>query len=213
MNIYLIFSPKLENYHLNALKKRLFQPLSEESDQYRPDRLTQKNNKEGEKIAKKALSKREKLFCLNYAILPDACEAAANAGYTINPQAAAVKLLSRSDITNEIAALTKTQTPHISEAAAGYRRLAFGSVADALCLIFSEDPPSREELGEMNLFNVAEIKRPKGGGIEIKFFDRLKPLERLAQMSGEESVSGALPFYQALESAAQRIGGAFEDDQ
>ena len=145
--------------------------------------------------------------------MPDGREAAVKAGYTMNPQAAAVKLLSRKEITNEIAALTKTQTPHISEAAAGYRRLAFGSAADALRLVFCEDPPSKEELDEMNLFNVAEIKRPKGGGIEIKFFDRLKPLERLAEMSGEESVSGALPFYQALDSAAQRIGGMAEDEQ
>ena len=160
-----------------------------------------------------ALSKKEKLFCLNYVIMPDGREAAVKAGYTMNPQAAAVKLLSRKEITNEIAALTKTQTPHISEAAAGYRRLAFGSAADALRLVFCEDPPSKEELDEMNLFNVAEIKRPKGGGIEIKFFDRLKPLERLAELSGEESVSGALPFYQALESAARRIGGTAEVGQ
>ena len=145
--------------------------------------------------------------------MPDGSEAAVKAGYTMNPQAAAVKLLGRKEITDEIAALTKTQTPHISEAAAGYRRLAFGSTADVLQLVFCEDPPSKAELDEMNLFNVAEIKRPKGGGIEIKFFDRLKALERLAEMSGEESVSGALPFYQALENAAQRIGGAAEDEQ
>lgn len=37
MNIYLIFSGKCENYHVNVLKKRLFQPLSEGSNHNRPD--------------------------------------------------------------------------------------------------------------------------------------------------------------------------------
>ncbi len=41
MNIYLIFSGKRENYHVNALKKRLFQPLSEGSNQNRPGYTTQ----------------------------------------------------------------------------------------------------------------------------------------------------------------------------
>ncbi len=168
--------------------------------------------KEGEKIAKKSLSKREKLFCLNYVILPDGRDAAIKAGYTMSPQTAAAKLLSRKDITNEIASLAKALTPHRNEAAAGYRRLAFGSVSDALRLVFCEDPPSREELDKMNLFNVAEIKRPKGGGIEIKFFDRLRPLERLAEMSSEEAESGALPFYQALESSARQIRTSVADE-
>ncbi len=171
-----------------------------------------KKCKEGEKIGKKSLSKKEKLFCLNYAFLPNGRDAAKKAGYALNPQAAAAKLLSRKDIADEIAALTKTQKPCRNEAAAGYRRLAFGSAADALSLIFCEDPPSEEKLGEMDLFNIAEIKRPKGGGIEIKFFDRLKPLERLAEMSAEEASDGALPFYQALENSARALKESAADE-
>lgn len=144
--------------------------------------------------------------------MPDGRDAAIKSGYTLSPQTAAAKLLSRKDITEEIASLAKAQMPHRNEAAAGYRRLAFGSVSDALRLVFCEDPPSGEELNEMNLFNVAEIKRPKGGGIEIKFFDRLKPLERLAEMSGEETECGALPFYQALESSARQIRESVADE-
>lgn len=93
-----------------------------------------------------------------------------------------------------------------TEAATGYKRLAFGSVADALSLIFCEEAPTKEELAEMDLFNVAEIKRPKGGGLEIKFFDRLKPLERLAEMS-EGEAAAALPFYEALNSSAKALYG------
>lgn len=57
----------------------------------------------------------------------------------------------------------------------------------------------------MELFNIAEIKRPKGGGIEIKFFDRLKALERLADMTADEATDSALPFYRALENSANAI--------
>ena len=95
---------------------------------------------------------------------------------------------------------------------AGYRRLAFGNIADALSLIFCEEPPSKAELEGMDLFNIAEIKRPKGGGLEIKFFDRLKPLERLAEMSADETTDGALPFYQALENSAQAIRESVADE-
>lgn len=168
--------------------------------------------KEGEKIAKKSLSKREKLFCLNYALQPDGRDAAIKSGYTLSPHTAAIKLLSRKDITDEIASLTKAQTPCQNETAAGYRKLAFGSIADALSLIFSENPPTQDELVGMDLFNIAEIKRPKGGGIEIKFFDRLKALDRLAQMSTDESIDSALPFYRALENSAKAIRKSDADE-
>lgn len=93
-----------------------------------------------------------------------------------------------------------------AEAATGYKRLAFGSVSDALNLIFREEAPTKEELAEMDLFNISEIKRPKGGGLEIKFFDRLKPLERLAEMSESEAAT-AIPFYEALNGSAKALYG------
>ena len=51
----------------------------------------------------------------------------------------------------------------------GYERLAFGSTADAFRLLMSsaDDPP---DVGALDLFNVAEIKKPKDGAMEIKFF-------------------------------------------
>ncbi len=64
----------------------------------------------------------------------------------------------------------------------------------------------------MDLFNIAEIKRPKGGGLEIKFFDRLKPLERLAEMSADEAADSAIPFYQALENSAQALRESVADE-
>ena len=48
----------------------------------------------------------------------------------------------------------------------------------AISLLFMENP-SVDKLKTMDLFSVAEIKRPKDGAMEIKFFDRLKALEKL----------------------------------
>lgn len=82
----------------------------------------------------------------------------------------------------------------------GYERLAFGGIADAVRLILAEEP-DLPELGKMDLYNIAEIKRPKGGGMEIKFFDRIKALQCLESMNtgGGE----ALPLYRTLQECAQ----------
>ena len=86
----------------------------------------------------------------------------------------------------------------------GLRRLAFGSVADALKLMLCEETMTAEEIEKLDLFNVSDIKRPKGGGLEIKFFDRLKALERLEKMgSGEENTQSS--FVQALAEGARLL--------
>lgn len=90
-------------------------------------------------------------------------------------------------------------------AVTGYRRLAFGSAADAVSLLYRENP-SREELADMDLFSVSEIKRPKDGAMELKFFDRAKALERLAELSRERETGHNL--FDAIGSAA----GSDSDD-
>ena len=82
----------------------------------------------------------------------------------------------------------------------GYERLAFGSAADAVRLLFVEDV-SRQMLRGMDLFTVAEIRRPKGG-MEIKFFDRLRALQCMEAMGEEVSPAG---FYEALQAAAESL--------
>jgi hypothetical protein len=81
----------------------------------------------------------------------------------------------------------------------GYERLAFGGIADAVRLLFTEEP-DLAALGKMDLYNIAEIKRPKGGGMEIKFFDRIKALQCLEALNtgGNEP----LPLYQTLQECA-----------
>ena len=86
----------------------------------------------------------------------------------------------------------------------GYERLAFGSTADAFRLLMSsaQDAP---DVGLLDLFNVAEIKKPKDGAMEIKFFDRLKALEQLGCAPGEDGTAAA--FYEALSRCAASSGG------
>jgi len=155
-----------------------------------------------------ALTEKEKLFCAYFSDSRNARSAAAKAGYGLFSQKNGQKLIRRKDIRAEIERIDKTKLVCTQEVAAGYRQLAFGSVADALKLIYSEENPTGVELEKLDLFNVSEIKRPKGGGIEIKFFDRMKALEHLEQMNGASSEENtALPFYAALERSADALKG------
>ncbi len=94
----------------------------------------------------------------------------------------------------------------------GLRRLAFGEIHDAVLLLFADESRIIDELPNFNLFNVSEIKRPRGGGMEIKFFDRIKALEKLRDTENSSSVQ-PLAFYRALEESAKRAGGAFDGEE
>lgn len=58
----------------------------------------------------------------------------------------------------------------------------------------------------MDLYNISEIKRKKGGDIEIKFFDRLKALQQLYEMT-EPSGACDSGFYSAIEKGAAALKG------
>lgn len=153
-----------------------------------------------------ALKEKEKLFCSYYSELRNARSAAAKAGYGILTQRNAAKLMNRKDIQKEIEKLDKTKALVEQDVIAGYRQLAFGSVTDALKLVCSDSEPRGIDIETLDLFNISEIKKPKGGGLEIKFFDRLKALEHLEELSKIDSGdSSAMPFYRALEKSAEAL--------
>lgn len=87
-------------------------------------------------------------------------------------------------------------------AAAGYQRLAFGSICDAVSLLYKSNP-SPDELADMDLFLVSEIKRPKDGSMEIKFFDRLKALEKLS--AEKEEQGEAMQLFDAIDRSAGAV--------
>ncbi|MDR1240989.1 MAG: hypothetical protein LBK29_03930 [Oscillospiraceae bacterium] len=84
----------------------------------------------------------------------------------------------------------------IAQAYAGYEKLAFGKVNDAIKIMFSEKLDF-EELEKMDLFCISEIRRLKDGAMEIKFFDKLKAMEKLENDNFSEKEIPA--FYEALK--------------
>ncbi len=90
----------------------------------------------------------------------------------------------------------------------GLCELAFGGVSDAVSLLYLSDEEAVDRLPKLKLMNISEIKRPKGGGMEIKFFDRIKACEKLLDTENGAQESG-LSFYRALEKSAEDIAGGF----
>ena len=152
-------------------------------------------------VIKNKLTAREREFCLSFMQSGDAQLSARRAGFR-NPDSEGERLLSNETICAELERLSELRGRLLTALSViGYQRLAFGSAADAASLLFEENP-SRETLGKMDLFLVSEIRRPKDGAMEIKFFDRARALEKLASLSMERESSGSL--YDAIGSVAER---------
>ena len=150
------------------------------------------------------LKNRERDFCICFAETGDADLSARLAGYKINSRLRGARLLSRDDTQNEILRLCKTREKLArSLATSGYWRLAFGDTSDAASLLYNGEL-SAAELKSMDLFMISEIKKPKDGSIEIKFFDRLKALEKLESLGGE---SGVKNLFDAIGRADGGGGG------
>lgn len=158
------------------------------------------------------LAEKEELFCQYFAQSCSPRESAARAGYTF-PEKTAIKLLSQEAVQKKIQDLFKENAKNClnEQAVGGFRRLAFGSIADAVSLMFIEGNPSPRALEEMDLFCVSEIKKPREGALEIKFFDRLEALEKLAELSEKNDTESSVPFYQAIEQGARAIGIAGDE--
>ncbi len=151
----------------------------------------------------KNLTPKEREFCRRMAVSGDGTVAATMAGFSENPQKKSLELLSRGEVVAEINRISELRRQTAQDLSyVGYQRLAFGSIADAVSLLYMEKP-SIEELKAMDLFSVSEIKRPKDGTMEIKFFDRLKALEKLSQGITDEG--GATPIYDAIIRGAQAL--------
>ena len=150
----------------------------------------------------KKLSDKETLFCTYYHLGRCGREAAAKSGYRA-PERTALRLLRRKEILACIRQMDAETTDRQAEVLAGYRRLAFGCVNDAVRLLQSGDEPGELAPDKRDLFLVSELKRPKGGGLEIKFFDRLKALERLEQLANREPSAQAAAFFAALSGGGK----------
>ena len=160
--------------------------------------------------AKGILTEREKQFCYSYLNNGDVKESALKAGYKINPELSGFKILNKDYINKNLDIIYKQKKKNLLyKALSGYERLAFGDISDAIKLIYSCDL-SFKEIEKMDLFNISEIKKPKDGSLEIKFFDRFKALEKLQQLDIPKENVG-LDFYGALERGIKALKDTNED--
>ncbi|MDR0913805.1 MAG: terminase small subunit [Oscillospiraceae bacterium] len=149
---------------------------------------------------KKRLNEQEKQFCISFVRSGNIEDSAMAAGYAKNPRQSGDELMCKAEVIAEIERLSALQRKSLSlMAAVGYQRLAFGGVADAVSLLFMDNPSPRK-LAKMDLFSVAEIRKPKEGSMEIKFFDRLKALEKLETALPPEDKAKSL--FEALSAGA-----------
>lgn len=157
----------------------------------------------GELIIISTITSKERLFCTYYCISRNGKEAAAKSGY-IFPEKNAARLLRKKEVKEEIERIDKEKKAKRNDIVSGYYRLAFGCFSDAVSLLFREDL-TPEELHSMDLYNISDIKKKKGGDIEIKFFDRLKALERLYEITSEDEKSSASSLFSAIEKGAAAL--------
>ena len=144
-------------------------------------------------------------FCCNYVLLGSVEEAAVRAGSphenALSDGAAMLKSRECRQLIGQLRELLSDS----GNIASGLNRLAFGSCSDAVYLLFSDELPPADVIGKLDLFNVSEIKRVKGGGVEIKFFDRLKALEKLFELENAFSdQSKADSLIRALSADGER---------
>ena len=142
-----------------------------------------------------------RLFCMLYLALGNAAEAARRAGFP--PETAEIdglRLLQSPYCRSTLASLAaQPPLPMQSLVLAGLSRLAFGSANDAAKLLFADELPPKEMLDTLDLFHVSEIKHVKGGGFEVKLFDRQRAMERLLELAGSaESSAAAAALLSAL---------------
>ena len=125
------------------------------------------------------IKQKRKKFCCSYVLLGNVREAAISAGFPADTALMdGVECLESADCKRLISKL-RLLLADSGSVISGLKRLAFGSCSDAVYLVFADELPPAEVISGLDLFNVSEIKRVKGGGVEVKLFDRQKALEKL----------------------------------
>lgn len=156
------------------------------------------------------MKQREKEFCRLTAVLGNPLTAARRAGYK-HPDDAWTELIARPDIADEIGRVAREVGKVFRDTlmCSVYRLMAEDN-SDAVRLVY-RDQISDEEIRRMNLSGVAEIKRTKDKSVEIKFFDRIKALDKLGELcdtvSDSPSAGGLL---EAMRLSAQALNRMYD---
>lgn len=159
-------------------------------------------------MSDKALTKKEKDFCRNYCATNSSYEAAVLSGYSF-PRRTGLKLISRQDIAEEIKRQKKLKITK-NEVITGLKRIAFGSAADCVRLLCGDETAvNNPQL--LDLFLISEIKMPAKGGMEIKFFDRIRALEKLLEVSAAEDSEKGSSFLDAILKGSEMLNRNGDD--
>ncbi|MDE5770420.1 MAG: terminase small subunit [Ruminococcus sp.] len=143
-------------------------------------------------------------FCCYYVTFGDVTESAVKAGFSKEEALTeGIKMLESEECRKIISRLKNTFSES-GNVSAGLKRLAFGNCSDAVYLVFADELPPPNVIERLDLFNVSEIKRVKGGGVEVKLFDRLKALEKLFELENSFSDRDkAVDLINALSASAE----------
>lgn len=154
---------------------------------------------------------REKEFCRLMTVYADPIRAAREAGYK-KPERAWSELSAQEDIVGEIRRRCENiRSIFESTAVCGLYRLAYGGVNDALTFI-NREIILKEDLKELDLRNVSEIKKTDKG-IEVKFCDRIKAIDKLQELLGSSGGQGnGAGLLDAILLSAEALGRHGSDD-
>lgn len=144
-------------------------------------------------------TQRKRAFAYHYYRGQEPAQAAKLAGW---PPEEGVRLLRDAVVRRQLSQLRQAaQDPSDPQESArrGLERIIFCDNRGAVRLL------EGEEEAEADLAGVAEFKRPKGGGLEVRFYDKLKAIQMLQEMTpAADNAANAL-----LEALSR---GEAEDD-
>lgn len=122
------------------------------------------------------------------------------------------KLLTRDDVSAYLGKLHQDcrRKQLLDLACKGLTRLAFARPNDAANMAIRMETLDDKDLQQLDLFSVSEIKKQKDAGFEIRFADRIKALQALAELADRlEDDMQANDFLKALQnSAGESFDGA-----
>ena len=149
------------------------------------------------------LSAREKLFCNCYIEFSNPYDAAIAAGYSKEKAfETGSSLLQKQQVKRHIKKLRKQLSAISHETAkSALQRLAFGRTNDVIALVLSEEMPT--DIEKLDLFGVSELKKVKGGGVEVKLTNRLDAIKLLYELENQSNDKNTTDsFFSALKNTA-----------
>ena len=155
---------------------------------------------------KTTLSPREKLFCSCYVEFSNPKDSAIAAGYPKDKAFEAGSALLKEPLVQRTIKRLRKQLSAISHETvkSALQRLAFGRTNDVVALVIAEDTP--ENVENLDLFCVSELKKVQGGGGEVKLTNRLDAIRLLYELENQSNAKNTTDsFFTALKNTSSSL--------